>query len=97
MVNCSHCGKEVKRLVFFSPSHKVIYHRNIKQILKPGDASKYAGLSKDKVVEEYEEYEKRMYPTFNESKKLAVIAEKKNIKLCKHGSMIGLCKHNCTK
>ena len=27
MVNCSYCHKEVKRLVFCSPSHKVLYHR----------------------------------------------------------------------
>ena len=28
--------------------------------------------------------------------KLKAILEEKHIKLCKHGSMIGLCKHNCT-
>ena len=31
MVNCDYCGKEIKRLVFCSPSHKVMYHRRLKQ------------------------------------------------------------------
>jgi len=29
MVNCSHCGIEIKREVFCSPSHKVMYHRQL--------------------------------------------------------------------
>ncbi len=27
MVNCSFCNKEIDRLVFCSPSHKVMFHR----------------------------------------------------------------------
>lgn len=27
MVNCSYCQKEIERLIFCSPSHKVLYHR----------------------------------------------------------------------
>ena len=34
MVNCSFCGKEIKRLVFCCPSHKVMYHRGQKIPLK---------------------------------------------------------------
>ena len=31
MVNCSFCDKQVKRLVFCCPSHKVMYHRKGKK------------------------------------------------------------------
>ena len=27
MVNCSFCNKEIDRLVFCNPSHKVMFHR----------------------------------------------------------------------
>ena len=27
MVNCSYCDKELDRLVFCTPSHKVLFHR----------------------------------------------------------------------
>ena len=27
MVNCNYCNKQIDRLVFCSPSHKVMYHR----------------------------------------------------------------------
>ena len=32
MVNCSYCDKQIKRLIFCCPSHKVMYHRKGKTV-----------------------------------------------------------------
>ena len=46
MVNCSYCGKELNRLVFCSPSHKVLYHRKKLTVLGKKDTIQVNSVSK---------------------------------------------------
>lgn len=99
MVNCSHCGKEIKRLVFCSPSHKVMYHRRVvgpQETLSSKEVKNVVKVLKKNKVEPVD----GMFTITADGIKNARAIDyqiKKQIKVCKHGSMIGLCKFRCTK
>jgi len=56
--------------------------------------TKYDILTPDKIIKPKQtlEQSEKIVEEFIEKKR-----EKGGIKLCKHGAMIGLCKHNCKK
>lgn len=78
MVNCGYCNKELKRVVFCSNSHKVIYHRRATKFLE----NKLKNLEKLKDLS-----------PLKDIKKIRTVLKKADtFKLCEHGAMPGLCK-----
>jgi len=86
MVNCSFCDKQVKRLVFCCPSHKVMYHRKGK---KPATQA----LHTDTIAL----HDTQALHTINTPQQAQHIVQAlpTHRGLCKHGHMIGLCNHGC--
>ena len=88
MVNCSHCGKEIKRNVFCNASCKVMFHRN-----EPRKEPR------DKEVKEIKKQIKRLAKKdkliWEPSGKVWVTKDHPGF--CKHGAAIGNCKFGCKK
>ncbi len=79
MVNCSYCGKELKRFVFCGGSCKTLYHRKggpketVEKVSR-GFEDNVIGIEPMKPIE------------FKEIVPLAT---------CKHGAAKGMCKYGC--
>ena len=85
MVNCAYCDAKLDRLVFCNSSHKVMYHRD--KITSISKTSEIPGMTKTLLKTDQNNPQIKEY--------VRAVQKAKSLPLCKHGSMIGLCRFNC--
>lgn len=61
MVNCSYCHKEIRREVFCSTSHKVMYHRG-QSLRKVNKSSKLFTKGKQELTNRKLDLSKEFHP-----------------------------------